>query len=234
MKVCDKIFGFYNSLSLDDATLPKHVKSLNPYINSEPEVWKVIEEFYHKFYDDENPRGLILGINPGRFGAGVTGIPFTDSFQLEKHCGIEFPSETRETSATFIYEMIEKYGGAKSFYADWFIGAVSPLGFIHKNDKGNWVNWNYYDEKELQKTLQDFIIENLKKQKELCGGARYNRAPAKCIVLGTGKNYAFVKKLNQEIGLFEEVIALEHPRYIMQYRLKQKEEFKDKYLKTLK
>ncbi len=34
-------------------------------------------------------RYLILGINPGRFGGGITGIPFTDPIRLQNICGIE-------------------------------------------------------------------------------------------------------------------------------------------------
>jgi len=47
-------------------------------------VRKLIREFYTKFYSDCKPRQLVLGINPGRFGAGATGIPFTDTRRLNE------------------------------------------------------------------------------------------------------------------------------------------------------
>lgn len=225
--VADQILNFYQQLHLDDTRLPKDVQSMNPYANPPKEVEKVIREFYHRFYDDEKPRGLILGINPGRFGAGVTGIPFTDSYRLEEHCGIEFPTDTRETSSAFVYEVVDAYGGAEKFYQDWFIGAVSPLGFIHKNEKGNWVNYNYYDDKKLEEAVRPFIIDQLKIQREICGN------PSTCVILGTGKNYKYLQKLNKEEKLFEEIIPLEHPRYIMQYKLKKKEEYVAKFLNKL-
>lgn len=55
--------------------------------------------------------------------------------------------------------MIEAYGGAEKFYGKFFISSVSPLGFI-KDGK----NLNYYDIKELQSALDDFIERSLHTQ----------------------------------------------------------------------
>ena len=88
----------------------------------------------------------MLGINPGRFGAGITGVNFTAPRQLKENCGIDHPwGNSSELSAEFIYEMIAAFGGPAKFYADYFIGAVSPLGYM-KDRK----NINYYDDKKLQ------------------------------------------------------------------------------------
>ena len=35
---------------------------------------KVVESFLQKYYDDTRPRQLMFGINPGRHGAGITGV----------------------------------------------------------------------------------------------------------------------------------------------------------------
>ncbi len=228
MNIADKILQFYSELHLNDRDLPKGVKSMNPYANTLPEVEKVIREFYYKYYNDNNPRGLILGINPGRFGAGITGIPFTDSYRLQEFCGIPFPEDTRETSSVFVYDVIRDYGGAELFYNDWFIGAISPLGYIRQNTRDNWVNWNYYDQPDLEKAVRPFIVEKLREQKAICGN------PKNCVILGAGKNYTYLKKLNEQIGLFEKITPLEHPRYIMQYRLKRKEEYIQKFLGALR
>jgi len=228
MTKAEEILQFYDSLSLKDEQLPTEVKVMNPYSEASPEIKAVIGEFYHKFYNDKNPRGLILGINPGRLGAGVTGIPFTDSHRLKENCDIDFPGETRETSAAFVYDVIEAFGGATSFYKRWFIGAVSPLGFIHKNNKGNWVNYNYYDDKKLELATRSYIVKNLKLQKKICGG------PESCVILGTGKNYKYLKKLNEDKKIFKEIIPLAHPRYIMQYKLKKKDDYIREFLEVLK
>ena len=50
---------------------------------------QIVETFFYKFYNDTNPRHLIFGINPGRFGAGTTGINFTAPKQLKEICGID-------------------------------------------------------------------------------------------------------------------------------------------------
>ena len=60
---------------------------------------------------------MILGINPGRHGSGVTGIAFTDTKRLNNDCGISFDEYvTHETSSVFVYEMIKAFGGPEKFY----------------------------------------------------------------------------------------------------------------------
>ena len=105
MPFADKIIDYNLNLTLD-VTLPEHICVMNPY--QDPSVRSVTEEFYRKFYNDSHPRRLIMGINPGRFGAGVTGIPFTDSVRLKEKCGIlsDVIPETKELSSVFVYEVI--------------------------------------------------------------------------------------------------------------------------------
>jgi hypothetical protein len=222
-----QIIAFYQSLHLDDTELPENVAVMNPYANASAEAMRLVKEFHQKYFNDFHPRKLIVGINPGRHGAGVTGIPFTDTPALVNHCNLNTSLQTRETSATFVYEVIAAYGGPVNFYRKWFIGGVCPLGFLVKNQKKNWVNWNYYDELSLQKKLSPFILEKLKKQHSICG------KPKECVVLGTGKNYKFLKTLNKQEKLFDSIIPLEHPRYIMQYKLKQKQDYIDKFLRVI-
>ena len=73
---------------------------------------QVVKHFFEKFYSDNNPRRLLLGINPGRFGAGITGVNFTAPKQLKENCGIDHAwKKSSELSAEFIYDMITAYGG---------------------------------------------------------------------------------------------------------------------------
>ena len=51
-------------------------------------------------------------------------------------------------------------------------------------------------------------------------------------VLGK-KNATFINKLNKEAQLFERLTVLEHPRYIQQYKSKEKQLYIDKYILTL-
>lgn len=54
-----------------------------------------------------------------------------------------------------------------------------------------------------------------------------------CFCFGTGKNESFLRKLNDEMKFFGKIIALEHPRFVMQYRAKSKQIFIDKYISAL-
>lgn len=223
----DAILQFYQNLHLPERHLPEGVKVMNPYRNPQPEVQQALRDFYGRFYCDTAPRGLILGINPGRFGAGVTGIPFTDTRALREDCTIDFAPNTRETSAEFVYKMIEACGGTEAFYKRWFIGAACPLGFVYQNLRGNWVNYNYYDKAELYQAVKPFMIAQLKAQKAMCGH------PKSAVVWGTGKNFQYLSKLNEEAALFEELLPLEHPRYIMQYKRRHLPHYLKKFQTTL-
>ena len=82
--------------------------------------------------------------------AGATGIPFTDTKRLSEVCGIESSSfQTHEPSSVFVYDVIKEFGGSEKFYDKFYINSICPLGFIEQNQKGNWVNCNYYDYNEL-------------------------------------------------------------------------------------
>lgn len=188
-----------------------------PY--SDPAVMRVTSAFYRKFFDDTSPRVFLIGINPGRFGAGTTGIPFTDPVSLEKQCGIpnQFPKR-RELSAEFFEQLIERWGGPQEFYRSHFFSAASPIGFT-KGGK----NYNYYDDPKLLAAVRPFIISTLRAQ--LAFGARRDVA----VVLGTGRNYAFLVRLNAELRLFDKLLVVEHPRFIMQYRRPKVPEYLDKY-----
>lgn len=184
---------------------------------------EVVKKFFTEYYNDNKQRRLLFGINPGRFGGGITGINFTAPRQLKENCKIDHPFGTSsELSAEFIYEVIEQYGGPQKFYADYFITAVSPLGFTK-----NGINMNYYDDKQLQQVITSFIIENISKQVDL------EFKKDRCICIGEEKNFKFLSKLNEEQRWFKEIIPLPHPRFIMQYRRRQKENYILQYLSAL-
>ncbi len=219
----ERVIEFNQTLDFN-GQLPSGINLLNPFrINAD--ILPISSSFYRKYYDDAKPRHIIMGINPGRFGAGVTGIPFTDTKRLTNQCGISYTgSITHEPSSVFIYEMIAAYGGCKQFYADFYINSLCPLGFTISDANGKVKNYNYYDSKELTSAVYGFIIENIKKQIAL--GIETDI----CFCFGTGKNEKFLRSLNEEHGFFGEIVALEHPRFIMQYKSKSKQEYLDKYI----
>lgn len=209
-----------------EGSLPVDFQVLNPYLNN-PETLVVMEKFYHKYYNDSNKRKFLIGINPSRHGAGVTGVPFTDTKRLESVCGISMTSAyTHEVSSVFVYDMIAEYGGAEEFYREVYINSPFPLAIVRKS-KGSWINANYYDDKALFNDVKDFMIDSLKKH------IRLNLDTSEVFIMGK-KNADFITKLNQEACLFDKMTVLEHPRYIQQYKSKDKQLYIDKYILALK
>src|SRR5205085_439519 len=114
----DKVIEFNRELHFS-GSLPPGVSMMNPF-REDKTVLPLSAQFYKKYYDDLQPRHLILGINPGRFGGGVTGVPFTDPKRLQEKCGIGFNGPaTHEPSSVFVYEVIDAYGGPAAFYHDF-------------------------------------------------------------------------------------------------------------------
>lgn len=196
---------------------------MNPF--SDAVAVQLAETFYHKYYNDQHPRKYIFGINPGRFGAGVTGVPFTDPIRLKDVCGIDsdLPKKA-ELSSLFVYAVIAAYGGPEAFYHDFYITAMSPLGFTK-----NGVNLNYYDDKELLKDSEPFILQCIREQL-----ATIATTQDVCYCLGEGTNYKIFQKLNAKHSFFKEIIPLPHPRWVMQYRRKKIDEFVKVYVEKLK
>jgi len=217
-----KVIDFNRQLHFG-GNLPPGIRIMNPFKENEA-ILPLSSLFYNKYYADTHQRRLILGINPGRFGGGVTGIPFTDTKRLQSDCQITAGvKETHEPSSVFVYEVIRAFGGPEKFYKDFYINSVCPLGFTSLKN-GKEVNYNYYDSRDLTDAVYDFIIENI--QKQIALGINTDI----CFCFGNGKNEQFLRKINEEQKFFKEIIALEHPRFVMQYKSKMKQAYIDKYL----
>ena len=220
-----KVIDFNSALHYPDK-LPPGFQVINPFMDN-PETKEVSQQFYRKFYHDYNKRKFIIGINPSRHGAGVTGVPFTDTKRLESICGIKMQSaRTHEVSSVFIYEMIDQFGGAQSFYEQFYINSPFPLAIVRETKDGKWLNANYYDHPVLYETLKDYMIMTLKEHINL------GLDTSEVFVLGK-KNAQFIHKLNKEAKLFGSLKVLDHPRYIQQYKFKEKQIYIDKYILTL-
>lgn len=194
---------------------------MNPYTDAR--VRGYVRAFLDSYFSDNVKRVLVFGINPGRFGAGITGVTFTDPVALAEKCGIENDLPRRhELSSIFIYRVIERCGGAHEFYRRFFLTAASPLGFT-----ANGRNLNYYDDPDLTRAVTPFITDAIEQQIAL-GGLR-DRA----IVLGLGHNTRFLHQLNERHGFFRRIDSLEHPRWIMQYRRRQLDRYVAKYEEAL-
>ena len=237
----EKLINYYLQLKPPQA-IPAGIEVLFPQKNKQ--VKELVKSFFTKYFNDDRPRNLMFGINPGRYGAGITGVNFTAPKQLKEYCGIDHHLKlSSELSAEFIYDMIGAYGGVEKFYKDWFIGAVCPLGFVtssiekpmpghsagghktHKPKGGK--NINYYDDKNLLKAVTPFIVDCINKQVAMGFSTK------KCLCIGGEKNFKFLSGLNNEHKWFNEIIPLPHPRFILQYRRKQKDQYIHQYLSAM-
>lgn len=218
----ERIIEFNQELHFDKK-LPDGIAILNPF-RDHPEAFSVSSQFYRKYYNDDSPRSLILGINPGRLGAGHTGVPFTDTIRLTTECGIGWNAKpTYEPSSVFVYDVIRDFGGPEKFYRHFYISSICPLGFTKQTSKGV-VNYNYYDSNELSEIMIPWMVKQLKKQMDF----GINKKEVFCF--GAGKNKLVIENLNREFHFFEKLTALEHPRYIMQYKSASKQHYVTKYL----
>ncbi len=218
--LCDEILEFYFSLP-KPTDLPEGIEIIYPFDNEETR--RVMRLFFKKYYSDTNPRHILFGINPGRNGAGMTGVGFTDPVLMEEVCGIPNTlDKTKELSASFICEVVEAYGGSKKFYGDFLFATVLPFGLL-KNGK----NYNYYDDAKTLEFFKPFIYESVQKQMEFSGTKRSIAS------IGQGKNLVFLEKLNKDLQLFDAIEVLPHPRWVMQYRRKEKQKYIEHYIKIL-
>ena len=221
----DKVIAFNRGLQFT-GTLPPGFNIMNPFWNDGTAL-ACSEAFYRKYYGDHGQRHLILGINPGRFGAGLTGIPFTDPKRLIDSCQIPYNGKlAHEPSSAYVYEVIAAYGGCAAFYRDIYINSVCPLGFTGMSAKGQQVNVNYYDDHALTAAVTPFILQSIQAQIDL------GVATDRCYCFGTGQNFKFLDRLNAQHNFFGKVIPLEHPRFIMQYKAKTKQDYIAAYLRA--
>jgi hypothetical protein len=221
----DKVIDFNRNLHYQ-GKLPEGFRVMNPYMDN-PETMEVMQKFYRKYYNDSGTRRFIIGINPSRHGAGVTGVPFTDTKRLESVCSIKMQSaHTHEISSVFMYDMIAEYGGAKGFYKQFYINSPFPLAITRQTEDGKLLNANYYDDPRLFEMVKDFMVMSLKKHISL------GLDTSEVFVLGK-KNADFIRKLNTEVKLFGSLITLEHPRFIQQYKSREKQDYIDKYILAL-
>ncbi len=228
-KFSDCVLEFNGWLSNTSLELFDNYSISNPFNDKNKEQIKEITTmFYKKYYNDNNKRYLILGSSPARRGTAITGIPFEDANHLYKETGIMIDNfYINKSSSNFLYDVMENYGGCKKFYSDFFMNFVCPLGIVNINSKGNEVNSNYYENKKLENALYNFIVESLEKQ------ISFGIDTSVCFCIGSGENFKFLTKINEQYHFFDKIIALEHPRFIMQYNSKDRNKYLDKYKNAL-
>lgn len=220
MTFSNNILRFFQTLDAPPVS-KGNIEILWPY--SSVGVQNVMMQFYTKFYNDEQQRIFLVGINPGRFGAGVTGLCFTDPIRLKESCGITHNiAGGAELSSDFVYRMIDRFGGVDAFFSRCYMTAMSPVGFIREGK-----NLNYYDVPGLPEQLEGWMAEKMRIQLEAgaCTSVAFS--------MGMGKNYQYLQAFNERHGFFDRIEALPHPRWVMQYRRKRLDEFIQLYIDTI-
>lgn len=226
----EQVLQFNEKLSHTSLDLPTGFKVINPFAGEQKEqVRKVTTAFYQKYYNDTHTRRLIFGSSPARRGSAVTGVPFEDAKHLQSETGIFIDKfYINKSSSGFLYDVISEYGGCRRFYTDFYMNFVCPLGIVRTNSKEKEVNCNYYENKKLLEALYPLIVETMQSQ------LSFGIDTAICYCIGSGENYRFLSKINQDYHFFKTIIPLEHPRFIMQYNSKRKGEFIEKYISHLR
>lgn len=117
----------------------------------------LVKRFYNKHYSNKsNSRIVLCGINPGKRGAGLTGIPFID-FASASHLLPDIPNDKWELSAKFIYSVIESIG-VNEFFDNVYLTNISWFGFVKGNN-----NLNYYKlPSHLQTVFTASFIDEMK------------------------------------------------------------------------
>jgi hypothetical protein len=78
------------------------------------------------------------------------------------------------------------------------------------------------------KRIEAFVIDCMNKQ--IAFGLKTDI----CFCIGEGENLKYLQKLNSTYKWIDKIKSLSHPRFIMQYRVKRKEEFIQRYLTELR
>ena len=101
---------------------------------------ELVRAFFRAYYAGSAPRVVICGINPGRYGAGQTGLPFLDFHTLgrllEGVCDMD-GRRGRERSAAFVASVIDHFG-PRRFFDNVYLTNLSWFGFVKEGR-----NWNH-------------------------------------------------------------------------------------------
>jgi hypothetical protein len=116
--------------------------------------WADMERFHAKYYRGGYPRTVLCGLNPGRNGAGKTGIPFVDFSSLSKLLSGVKRTDT-ERSARFFFDIVSHFG-AEPFFRSFYVTNVSWVGY---SKHGKNLNYDLLPVDAIEFVSQQFIYE---------------------------------------------------------------------------
>lgn len=172
-----------------------------------------IDAFCQLFYSDAVPRVMICGTNPGRFGAGMTGIPFLDYMSLSQIIpGID--RQDSEKSASFFFQVVRRFG-VDLFFRTFYVSNFSSVGYL-KDGK----NLNYYD---LPPAALAIVERNFLSEVEAIN-------PTHVISLGEAVQRSVKKLLPASVDCS---LRLPHPSWVTTYRVNDMGRWVARYLEVL-
>jgi len=172
---------------------------------------QVMDDFWRRFYPEELPRHVICGLNPGRFGAGLTGVPFTD-FQTLSRWMPSVERQDTEPSAQFFAQVVAAVG-VEAFFRRFYVTNVSAVGYV-KDGR----NLNYHD---LPAGALEVVERRFVEEMEIV-------RPQQIIALGRQVERS-IKRLMPNVV----VSYLPHPAWVSTYRKAAQHDWIERYLRVL-
>lgn len=172
-----------------------------------------IGTFWRTYYGSAVPRVVLCGINPGRHGAGKTGIPFLDFQSLvQLISGID--RHDSERSAGFFFQVVRQFG-VEAFFHSFYVTNVASVGFCRE---GKNLNYNELPESALEVVERNFLQE-MKAVR-----------PTHVVSLDKVVQQTMRKLLPATVDCS---MRLPHPSWITTYRAKEIDEWAARYLAAL-
>ena len=213
-KIIDLHEDFYKSIQNDLEVKEKLEREKITILYGFIENRELVRLYYQAFYISKTPRIVLCGINPGKNGAGKTGIPFID-FNGASELFPNVDQDDKERSAQFILSVISEIGKMK-FHKNVYMTNLSWFGFIQDNK-----NMNYFD---LPTPLESVFTDSFLSEMEIV-------RPKMIIPLSKDVEQALNKmteegRLNYPVGP-----RLPHPYYCSFG--KREDKYKEKYVNRI-
>lgn len=141
-------------ISRDLSAAVERVRPTTPaYVYNPLEYARAPHELYLERYGSRGARFLLLGMNPGPFGMGQTGVPFGDVPSVRDWLGLEaevrqppsahpkrpvlgFGLKRREGSGKRLWGWAQqRFGTPEAFFAQFFVHNYCPLLFLHESGR---------------------------------------------------------------------------------------------------
>ncbi|HCN83894.1 MAG TPA: hypothetical protein DIT07_09790 [Sphingobacteriaceae bacterium] len=154
--IAEDYFSFYETFKSKYSVIlkNKNIGILSEFLDNKNHII----EFHKRYVQSNSPKVVICGINPGRFGAGKTGIPFIDFNSLSQMLP-NIEKKEAEKSAKFFFSIVQEFG-VDTFYQKFHVTNMSWYGFYHLKTRKN-INYNNLPT-EIQNLLIDKFLEEMR------------------------------------------------------------------------